>query len=227
MTRIEAAADRTAPSLRTLRTAPLRRSFRDAWPGVVIGAVLLSVPWLVLEHSDARLTRVEVSGFRFVNDLPDTLLPVLGAVMVLGTLGAWLVGVLVVAVVYRRAAPAVAVAVGCWTSYLAAQVVKGIVQRGRPVDLIAAFVSRAQADGYGFASGHVAVVAGAAAALGPWLPKPWRAVTWTVVALVALARVYFGVHLPLDVIGGAGLGLLCGTLAALGVGTPDVQRSPT
>jgi membrane-associated phospholipid phosphatase len=35
---------------------------------------------------------------------------------------------------------------------------------------------------------------------------------------VAFGRVYAGVHLPLDVVGGAGLGLLCGTFARWGFG---------
>ena len=156
------------------------------------------------------------------DDLPDALHVVLGPVMLLGTLGAWVVGVIAIGALYRRAAPAVAVAVACWTSYLGAQVVKGIVARGRPADLLASFVARAQADGFGFASGHAAVVAGAAAALSPWLPRPWRILAWSLVALVAVARVYVGVHLPLDVVAGVGIGLICGTVATVGAGTPDV-----
>jgi membrane-associated phospholipid phosphatase len=42
---------------------------------------------------------------------------------------------------------------------------------------------------------------------------------------VAFARVYGGAHLPLDTVGGAGLGLLCGTLArwAFGLGGEGVR----
>jgi membrane-associated phospholipid phosphatase len=31
--------------------------------------------------------------------------------------------------------------------------------------------------------------------------------------VIALTRVYYGAHLPLDVIGGAGLGVVCGVVA--------------
>ncbi|MFM7617939.1 MAG: phosphatase PAP2 family protein [Actinomycetes bacterium] len=222
MNSIEVAAGDPAPTLRTLRTVGLRRSARDLWPGAALGAALLVVPWLLLALTDSRLTGVEESGFRFVNDLPDVMRPVLGPVMLLGTLGAWVVGVIAIGVLYRRAAPAVAVAVACWTSYLGAQIVKGIVARGRPADLLTSFVARSQADGFGFASGHAAVVAGAAAALSPWLPRPWRVVAWSLVVLVAIARVYAGVHLPLDVVAGVGIGLICGTVATVVAGTPDV-----
>ena len=222
MSPIEVAAGGPAPTLRALRTVGLRRSTSDLWPGAAIGAALLVVPWLLLALTDLRLTGVEESGFQLVNDLPDALHVVLGPVMLLGTLGAWVVGVIAIGALYRRAAPAVAVAVACWTSYLGAQVVKGIVARGRPADLLASFVARAQADGFGFASGHAAVVAGAAAALSPWLPRPWRILAWSLVALVAVARVYVGVHLPLDVVAGVGIGLICGTVATVVAGTPDV-----
>jgi hypothetical protein len=42
-------------------------------------------------------------------------------------------------------------------------------------------------------------------AAGPWLPRPARRATWWMVWLVALGRLYDGAHLPLDVVGGAGL----------------------
>ena len=52
------------------------------------------------------------------------------------------------------------------------------------------------------------------------LPRRWQPVAWLIAAVVAIARVYAGVHLPLDVVGGAGLGLLLGTFSrwAFGLG---------
>jgi len=87
-------------------------------------------------------------------------------------------------------------------------VVKRGVGRGRPSAHIERVVVRGRPErGLGFPSGHSAVavtLAGVAAAEAPaWL----RPVLWGVAGTVAAARLYVGAHLPLDVVGGAALGL--------------------
>ena len=48
------------------------------------------------------------------------------------------------------------------------------------------------------------------AAIWPWLPPAQRVVGVVVAALVALNRLYIGAHWPVDVLGGAAIGLLAG-----------------
>jgi undecaprenyl-diphosphatase len=43
---------------------------------------------------------------------------------------------------------------------------------------------------------------------------------WTLVALVALARIYTGAHLPLDVVAGAAVGFGLGCVLNLVLGAP-------
>ncbi len=42
------------------------------------------------------------------------------------------------------------------------------------------------------------------------LPSRWKAFAWAIVMLNGVARIYAGAHNPLDVVGGAGLGLVIG-----------------
>jgi undecaprenyl-diphosphatase len=62
-----------------------------------------------------------------------------------------------------------------------------------------------------FPSGHAAnAIAGAVVLTSSSRGKIDRQVVWIAAVLVGVARVYLGVHYPLDIVGGAIVGWLCG-----------------
>ena len=166
-----------------------------------------------------RVSSLEADAFFAVNDLPGSLYPVAWPVMQLGN-------VLVVPVVallagatkrFRLAIAAAVAGVGVW---LLAKVIKEAAERGRPAELLAGVELRnAPAAGGGFISGHAAVAFAMATVATPYLPRWGRAIVWTLAAAVAVARVYVGAHLPLDVVGGAAFGVAVGLLANALFGT--------
>ncbi len=86
--------------------------------------------------------------------------------------------------------------------------VKQVIRRGRPASVQPAVHVRGQAQsGDGFVSGHAAVSVALAAGAIRSVPvlDPVLAV---LAACVGLSRMYVGAHLPLDVLGGAALGLI-------------------
>jgi undecaprenyl-diphosphatase len=66
---------------------------------------------------------------------------------------------------------------------------------------------------YSFPSGHAATAFAAATVLAVLVPRWWM---WTlpVAALVAWSRLYLGVHHPIDVVGGAVVGIAVGVAVA-------------
>jgi undecaprenyl-diphosphatase len=100
-----------------------------------------------------------------------------------------------------------------------------VVDRGRPADLLDTVeIREAGLHGKGFVSGHTAIAFAVATVLTPLLPGRWRWLPFTLAGAVGLARVYYGAHLPLDVVGGAGLGVLSGLAASIAFGTVDPIR---
>jgi undecaprenyl-diphosphatase len=90
-------------------------------------------------------------------------------------------------------------------------IVKRAVRRNRPALDIQASVPP---DRFSFPSGHTAAAFALAIAMSgvsPLLVPPMLVVA----IMVGYARMYLGVHYPLDVAAGAALGLLCGSVAAL------------
>jgi len=114
--------------------------------------------------------------------------------------------------VMRSAVLAVAVA------ELFAQVLKRLADQPRPTASIPGLdVHGYPKDPYGnsYPSAHTAVTVGLVAALWPWLTRSQRVVGVAVATLVALNRVYIGAHWPVDVLGGAAIGLFSGSVCWL------------
>jgi undecaprenyl-diphosphatase len=130
----------------------------------------------------------------------------------LGRAGFLWLAVAAVAAIYprhRMRAFRVALAVGL-TWLLVDGVLKPFGDRTRPFDAMADVrlidqrpLSRS------FPSGHAAMSAAGALALGRLFPAA-RAVWWIVAALVAISRVYVGVHWPSDVAAGFVVGCVAG-----------------
>jgi glycosyltransferase 2 family protein len=106
-----------------------------------------------------------------------------------------------------------------WGGWWLAKAVKA--QVGRPQAELPDEVVRDSAltEGLGFVSGHSTVALACVAILSPYLSGRWRVAGYALATTVSLSRVVVGAHLPLDVVGGAALGLTLayGWHAAVGV----------
>ena len=193
----------------------LRGALADPWARLGLGATgLLATAGAVRRD---RVSATEARAFRAVNGLPDALYPPAWVVMQLGAFGA----VPAAAAAAWRAGDgelAARLLVGGTGAWAAAKLVKQVVRRPRPADLLPGIRGRGRdAAGLGYLSGHAAVAVALGAAALPRLGPAARALTLTAIPLVGLTRVYVGAHLPLDIAGGAALGLAADAAAGLAV----------
>jgi membrane-associated phospholipid phosphatase len=176
-------------------------------------------------HAD-RVAGPEADAFRLVNDLPSVPFGLVWVPMQLGNLLVVPAAVLA-ALAFRHWRLAAGLALAGAGVYALAKVVKRFVERGRPSDLLDDVVVRGAAPhGLGFVSGHIAVVTALALVAWPWLPRWGRWVAGVGVAAVFFTRIYVGAHLPLDMVGGAALGLAVGALVRLALGVPTGPPDP-
>jgi undecaprenyl-diphosphatase len=191
---------------------------------LVTGTVVLLLCALPV-HAD-RVGGLEADLFRLVNDLPSVPFTVVWAPMQLGNLLVVPAAVLA-ALAFRRWRLAGGLALAGAGVYVLAKVVKRFVERGRPSDVLDDVVVRGAAPhGLGFVSGHIAVVTSLALVAWPGLPRWGRWAAGLAVAAVFFTRMYVGAHLPLDMVGGAALGVAVGALVRLLLGVPARDPGP-
>jgi undecaprenyl-diphosphatase len=215
--------------LSPVRTTARRRQVNAVEVATVVGgSAALAGSWFIVAQGH-DVPALEAHVFTALNDLPGALWPVLWPPMQLGSLPGSLVVAGATFAVSRQRQLTLATLVAGQAAWWSAKAVKAVVSRGRPAALLVDFHAREQASGVGYVSGHAAVAFALAAVLTPSMPRRWRPVAFGLATVVAFARIYAGAHLPLDAVGGAGLGLLVGTLARWsfrlgGEGLPVVVR---
>jgi membrane-associated phospholipid phosphatase len=194
-----------------------------AWAAGLVagaGAVLFGVSALLL---GTGLAGWDVRLFRILNEVPPAAEAILTPLSRL-FLPASVIAVVVVACGYvvatnRGALPVAAGAAAAGAAWALAHVAKAITARPRPYAAVAGAVLRQQpAHGLSFPSTHTAVALAAAIAIVPFLARALAAAGIGYAVLVGWSRVYLGVHHPLDILGGAGIGMAAGGVVLLALG---------
>jgi membrane-associated phospholipid phosphatase len=199
------------------RSSPVSVADPTGWrvATATAGAGTLALSWLLLDDRRDVVPGWEADVFEAINDLPDRLRLPVWVPMQLGNFWMCAAGGIGVYAATRRVRPALATAGAVVLAWGAAKVVKNVIERGRPADLLGEVeVREAGIHGQGYVSGHAAVAFAGATVVAGLVPRDWRWAPFTAASVVALTRVYYGAHLPLDVIGGAGLGAVCGVTAS-------------
>lgn len=166
------------------------------------------------------VNEVEIAIFREMQRLPDSSTQLW---QVLVWFGFW-PGIVVgagLALYLGRVRMAIAIAwsgVVAWVLVLLIHALIGA--RAVPIEMLANAARGPGGAGFEFPSLHVAIVAALATAAGPYVTRVERELSWALVVAVAVADLFLGTQLPLDVFAGAVLGWGVGTLVHLVLGAP-------
>jgi len=174
----------------------------------IVALIGLVVASLMVWDTRHVISGWETDIFHAINNWPDTL-KTIGLVITVAGGSIWLaIGSIIVTTLCKMYRLAWRLAAVIGAGYVLDFILKEGIDRGRPADMLAEFHRRSVETGAGFPSGHTTIATVISLTLLPYLPKKLRWLPFVWIGLVALSRIYLGVHLPLDVFGGFFVGLL-------------------
>ena len=161
-----------------------------------------------VEAKGGRLPEYEERIFRDVNGASDRIRVPVRIIMQAGTF-ATVPAVAAVALLSGRRRMAASLLASGTVAWLGAKAAKPLAGRARPEGVIENVRVREEITGdLGWVSGHMAVATTLAFVGADALPRWARPVLLAVAAITGSGRMYVGAHLPHDVVGGAGLGMM-------------------
>jgi undecaprenyl-diphosphatase len=192
-------------------TANLGRRRSDLWTAAAGVVVLVTCSVIV---RDGTVGTAEKSVFDAVNGLPDFLHAPMWIFQLFGLLIAPVLLAILAVVLGRRLLAIGLVATVPLKLLLERGVVKQLVERQRPGTTVPdAIIRDAAVSGLSFPSGHAVFAFVIAGMLAPYMTRRWQIAIFLLAVLNGVARIYLGAHNPLDIVGGAALGLaLAGAL---------------
>jgi membrane-associated phospholipid phosphatase len=170
------------------------------------GAALFEGSRLLAQGKDVDET--EEAIFRAANEAPDELTVPVRSVMQMGTFITVPITAAVALLAGRRELAA-ALGLGGTAAWVLAKQAKPLGGRPRPAVLLDDVRTREGIEGdLGWVSGHTAVATTIAATTWVGGPRWLRPFLLGGAVTTAYGRMYVGAHLPLDLVGGAGLGMM-------------------
>lgn len=149
--------------------------------------------------------------------VPFLILTLLGSIWILAFM-------LIFLMIHEKYALAIRVLIAGMAASLFASIAKSFVGRPRPGLLTDIIQRELFVFGYGFPSGHVALATAVAITIGFAVPKKYHLLTGLWIVIVAISRLYLGVHAPLDIVGGFAIGLLAATCVRIAL--PEGKKLP-
>ena len=171
---------------------------------LILAQVLFLIATILSRGGEA--SQIEISLFRWAYGLPGFLHSLFVFITQFGSI--YVLGILLVTFLIKRHYHVVLRLLLTGTlAYTLSGVAKDLWGRARPNDFLTDVTSLdVLVRGPGYPSGHAAMATALALTLGYYWHNKYR---WVVVSLiigVSLSRMYLGVHLPLDVVGGFAIG---------------------